>query len=68
MYLKHKKDWNKYTFLNNSHRNYTNRIFNQKMLKSIDRSLHPIGLISNNKTSQNNKVYFKNKHPKQHVI
>ena len=68
MYLKHKKDWNKYTFLNNSHRNYTNRIFNQKIFKSIDRSLHPMGLISNNKTSQNNEVYFKNKHPKQKVI
>ena len=44
------------------------RYSTQKIFKSIDCSLHPMGLISNNKTSQNNGIYFKNKHPKQQVI
>ena len=42
-YLKHKKDWNKYASLNNSHRNHTNRILYQKILKSIDRFLRLTG-------------------------
>ena len=42
-YLKHKKDWNKYASLNNSHRNHTNRIFYQKVFKSIDRFLRLTG-------------------------
>ena len=47
IYLKHKKDSNKYASLNNSHRNPTNRILYQKIIfKSTDRSLHPTGHIS----------------------
>ena len=42
-YLKHKKDWNKYASLNNSHRNHTDRIFYQKNFKSIDRFLRLTG-------------------------
>ena len=42
-YLKHKKDWNEYASLNNSHRNHPNRIFYQKLFKLIDHSLHPMG-------------------------
>ena len=38
IHLKHKKDWNKYASLNNSHRNHTNRIFYQKIFKSINHS------------------------------
>ena len=44
--LKHKKDKNKNASFNNSHRNFTNRVFYQKIFKSIDRSLCPAGRIS----------------------
>ena len=37
IYLKHKKDQNEYASLKNNHRNHTNRIFYQKIFKSIDR-------------------------------
>ena len=46
LYLKHKKDKNKYASFNNSHRNFMNRVFYQKIFKSIDRSLCPTGRIS----------------------
>ena len=38
IHLWHKKDWNKYASLNNNHRNHTNRIFYQKIFKSINHS------------------------------
>ena len=35
IYLKHKKNKNKYASFNNSHRNFMNRVFYQKIFKSI---------------------------------
>ena len=43
MYLKHKKDQNKYASLSNNHWNHMNRIFSQKIFKLIDCSLCPLG-------------------------
>ena len=42
IYLKHKKDQNKYASLKNNHRNHK-QDYCQKIFKSIDRSLHPTG-------------------------